>query len=132
MALSNYSLLFSFFLRSHLVTSSGDGTVKIWEFAQAKCTHTFFDHTQAVWGCEIHYGMLWFSLNCSNDFLSQCSSSFGQILRIVHLIILSYLILSYLILSYLILSYLILSNLILSFLILSYLILSYLIFSCSP
>ena len=46
----------SFPISSHLVTSSGDGTVKIWEFAQAKCTHTFFDHTQAVWGCEIHYG----------------------------------------------------------------------------
>ena len=35
---------------SHLVSGSGDSTIKIWEFAQARCTHTFTDHTQAVWG----------------------------------------------------------------------------------
>ena len=38
---------------SHLVTASGDGTVKIWEFAQAKCTHTFFDHTQVFEYCPL-------------------------------------------------------------------------------
>ena len=33
---------------SHLVTSSGDNSVKLWELSQAKCSHTFTEHTQAV------------------------------------------------------------------------------------
>lgn len=49
---------------SHLVTSSGDGSLKIWELAQAKCSHTFSDHSQAVWGCEFHVG---------GDFIASCS-----------------------------------------------------------
>ena len=49
---------------SHLVTSSGDHTLKIWELAQAKCSHTFAEHTQAVWGCEFHVG---------GDFIASCS-----------------------------------------------------------
>lgn len=36
-------------LGSHLATTSGDNTVKVWELAQARCTHTFTDHTLAVW-----------------------------------------------------------------------------------
>tara|TARA_B110000503_G_C7026866_1_gene362259 strand:- start:63 stop:209 length:147 start_codon:yes stop_codon:yes gene_type:complete len=29
---------------SHLVTSSGDCTIKIWDFLNASCTHTFKEH----------------------------------------------------------------------------------------
>lgn len=36
-------------LGSHLATSAGDNTLKIWELAQARCTQTFTDHTQALW-----------------------------------------------------------------------------------
>ena len=30
-----------------LATSSGDTTVKIWDFSKAECVHTFTDHTHA-------------------------------------------------------------------------------------
>lgn len=36
-----------FFSGSKLVTSSGDTTVKIWDFSKAECVHTFTDHTHA-------------------------------------------------------------------------------------
>ena len=49
---------------TRLATSSGDATVKIWDFAKARCVETFTDHTQAVWGCSFH--------SCG-DFLATCS-----------------------------------------------------------
>ena len=30
---------------SHLATSSGDSTIKVWDFINASCAHTFKDHT---------------------------------------------------------------------------------------
>ena len=49
---------------ARLATSSGDGTVKIWDFSKAECVLTFTDHTHAVWGCTWH--------SCG-DFLASCS-----------------------------------------------------------
>lgn len=49
---------------ARLATSSGDGTVKIWDFSKAECVLTFTDHTHAVWGCSWH--------SCG-DFLASCS-----------------------------------------------------------
>lgn len=37
-----------------LATSSGDSTVKIWNFEKQKCVHTFSDHLQAVWSVSWH------------------------------------------------------------------------------
>jgi WD40 repeat protein len=37
-----------------LATSSGDSTVKIWNFEKQKCVHTFTDHLQAVWSAHWH------------------------------------------------------------------------------
>ena len=37
-----------------LATSSGDSTVKIWNFEQKKCVHTFSDHLQATWDVSFH------------------------------------------------------------------------------
>ena len=39
---------------AQLATGSGDSTVKIWDFANARCRHTFTDHTAAVWGTAYH------------------------------------------------------------------------------
>jgi WD40 repeat protein len=50
---------------SHLVTASGDGAIKLWDLAQAKCTTTFAEHSQAVWGAAFHYtGMYVGCLSC--------------------------------------------------------------------
>ena len=49
---------------ARLATSSGDGSVKIWDFSKAECILTFTDHTHAVWGCSWH--------SCG-DFLASCS-----------------------------------------------------------
>lgn len=38
---------------STLATTSGDTTVKIWNFAESGCTHTFTDHTSAGLGCFV-------------------------------------------------------------------------------
>lgn len=41
--------MFYFFIRgTHLVTSAGDGTVKIWDFVNARCATTFSEHTQVI------------------------------------------------------------------------------------
>ena len=40
---------------THLVTSSGDSTVKLWDFQRASCAHTFAAHTQAVWDVAFHH-----------------------------------------------------------------------------
>lgn len=49
---------------THLASSSGDGTAKIWEFEKRKCVLTLSDHTQAVWSVAYHY---------SGDFLASGS-----------------------------------------------------------
>jgi len=36
-----------YFRGSKLATSSGDTTVKVWDFSKAECVHTFTDHTHA-------------------------------------------------------------------------------------
>lgn len=37
-----------------MVTSSGDCTIKVWDFLNSTCTHTFNDHIQPVWGVAYH------------------------------------------------------------------------------
>ena len=49
---------------THLVTGSGDKTVKVWDFAGSRCIHTLNEHTQAVWGVAYH--------DCG-DFVVSCS-----------------------------------------------------------
>ena len=39
---------------SHLVTSSGDCTIKVWDFINASCTHTIKDHIQPVWSVKFN------------------------------------------------------------------------------
>lgn len=36
---------------NHLATSSGDGTLKIWDFTKGMATLTLSDHVQPVWSC---------------------------------------------------------------------------------
>jgi WD40 repeat protein len=36
----------------NLATSSGDGTIKIWDFAKGVATETLREHTQPVWSCN--------------------------------------------------------------------------------
>ena len=43
---------------THLATSSGDSTVKLWDFVSASCSHTFKEHTQAVWSVAWESPML--------------------------------------------------------------------------
>jgi len=45
--LLNIELPFMIFRGTKLATSSGDTTVKIWDFSKAECVHTFTDHTHA-------------------------------------------------------------------------------------
>lgn len=47
-----------------LSTASGDGTVKLWDFASASCAHTFTEHGQPVWKVAFHD---------TGDFLLSCS-----------------------------------------------------------
>ena len=42
-----FPALLIYFRGSKLATSSGDTTVKIWDFSKAECVHTFTDHTHA-------------------------------------------------------------------------------------
>ena len=39
---------------SHLVTSGGDKTVKIWDFINSCCSVVFTEHTQPVWSVKFH------------------------------------------------------------------------------
>jgi WD40 repeat protein len=49
---------------THLATCSGDGLVKLWDFATVSCAATFSDHTQATWDIAFHH---------TGDFLVSCS-----------------------------------------------------------
>ena len=49
-AKSNEASVFFYSSGSTLATTSGDTTVKIWNFSQPGCTHTFTDHTLAGLG----------------------------------------------------------------------------------
>lgn len=49
---------------THLVSASGDCTVKLWSFEAAKCISTFTEHTQAVWDACFHD---------TGDFVASCS-----------------------------------------------------------
>lgn len=40
---------------THLASSSGDSTAKVWEFEKRKCVLTLSDHTQAVWSVAYHH-----------------------------------------------------------------------------
>lgn len=57
---------FSPTIATQLVTASGDGDVKLWDFKSARCAHTFSDHAQAVWGASYHHGGEFFA-TCSMD-----------------------------------------------------------------
>ena len=39
---------------SHLVTSGGDKTIKIWDFVNQCCSCVFTEHTQPVWSVKFH------------------------------------------------------------------------------
>lgn len=39
----------------YFASSSSDTTVKIWNFAERKCIHTFSEHSDQAWG--VKYGM---------------------------------------------------------------------------
>lgn len=41
--------------QSILASCSGDGTVKVWNLAETRCTATLKDHSQAVWSCDWHW-----------------------------------------------------------------------------
>ncbi|GCB62023.1 hypothetical protein scyTo_0011415 [Scyliorhinus torazame] len=47
-----------------LATTSGDKSVKIWDFAKVECVFTFTGHLHVVWGCSWH--------TCG-DFVASCS-----------------------------------------------------------
>lgn len=38
----------------HILTSSGDSTVKVWDFVHSTCTFTFKDHRQPVWSIDLN------------------------------------------------------------------------------
>ena len=38
----------------HLLTGSGDSTVKVWDFVHSTCTFTFKDHRQPIWSIDIN------------------------------------------------------------------------------
>jgi WD40 repeat protein len=57
---------------THLATASGDGTVKLWSLAEAKCVQTYSDHAQAVWCADWHW---------TGDFVA--SGSMDQTLRLL-------------------------------------------------
>ena len=39
---------------SHLVTGSGDKSIKIWDFINSCCAATFLEHTAPVWTTKFH------------------------------------------------------------------------------
>lgn len=38
-----------------LATSSGDGSVKVWDLKKTSCIQTLSDHQQPVWGVSWHW-----------------------------------------------------------------------------
>ena len=64
------SFFFCIIRGTQLVTTSGDSTVKIWDFSQEQCIATFSDHTNAVWGCSWHHTGD-FIASCANDGISK-------------------------------------------------------------
>ncbi|XP_071323101.1 sperm-associated antigen 16 protein [Trachinotus anak] len=50
---------------SQLATTSGDTTVRLWDFSQGSCVLTLSSHSQPTWGCSFH--------SCSH-FLASCSA----------------------------------------------------------
>lgn len=38
-----------------LATSSGDGSVKIWDLLKTTCSNTLYDHQQPVWDVAWHW-----------------------------------------------------------------------------
>ncbi|XP_071394571.1 sperm-associated antigen 16 protein-like [Centroberyx affinis] len=48
-----------------LATTSGDTTVRLWDFTHGCCVSTLAGHSQASWGCSFHSG---------GDFLASCSA----------------------------------------------------------
>uniref|UniRef100_A0A3Q1F082 Sperm-associated antigen 16 protein-like n=1 Tax=Acanthochromis polyacanthus TaxID=80966 RepID=A0A3Q1F082_9TELE len=48
-----------------LATTSGDMTVRLWDFSLGCCVLTFFGHSQPAWSCSFH---------SSGHFLASCSS----------------------------------------------------------
>ncbi|KAM9323052.1 sperm-associated antigen 16 protein-like [Pholidichthys leucotaenia] len=50
---------------SKLATTSGDTTVRLWDFACGLCVLTLSGHTQPTWGCSFH---------SSGHFLASCSA----------------------------------------------------------
>jgi len=52
---------------AHLATSSGDGTIKIWDFLGSRCLTTLEEHTSVVWDCRFHFEAAQFVASCSMD-----------------------------------------------------------------
>ncbi|CAJ1071074.1 sperm-associated antigen 16 protein [Xyrichtys novacula] len=49
-----------------LATTSGDTTVRLWDFSRGRCVLMLSGHTQPTWGCSFHsYGQ--FLASCSSD-----------------------------------------------------------------
>ena len=76
---------------SHLVTSGGDKTIKIWDFINSCCSAVFTEHTQPVWKVKFHdTGDFVLSANIylRNNFLQW--SEFNLVILIIFLIYLFY------------------------------------------
>ncbi|KAG7221233.1 hypothetical protein INR49_017450 [Caranx melampygus] len=51
---------------SKLATTSGDATVRVWDFSQGSCVLTLSGHSQPTWGCSFH-SCGHFLVSCSAD-----------------------------------------------------------------
>lgn len=63
-AWAHFNVFLIIYRGSRLATTSGDTTVKIWDFSKEQCVASFTDHTHAVWGCSWH---------SNGDFLATCA-----------------------------------------------------------